>query len=150
MIPSNCHGSAYPDSADVLYYEGATFRVEWYYTAEGRLPAYEQYQELPEVDRERLKKIVRYIADQPLGTLFPKTLYRIEDYANKIYAFKSKDERFFNFMVADRRIVITNAYRKHSRRMGKTDLDKLRIAISYRADYLRRVANGTYYENEEA
>ena len=148
MIPSWHRKPAYPDSADVLFYDGTTFRVEWYYTAEGRLPAYEQYRELPEADQERLEKIVRYIANKPIGTLFPKTLYRIEDAANKIYAFKSKDERFFNFMVADRRIVITNAYRKHSQRMGKTDLDKLKIAAAYRADYLRRVANGTYYENE--
>jgi hypothetical protein len=94
------------------------------------------------------EKIVRYIANKPVGTLFPKTLYRIEDAAHKIYAFKSRNERFFNFMMNDRRIIITNAYRKHSQKMGKTDLDKLKIATAYRADYLHRVANGTYYENE--
>ena len=148
MIPSWDREPVYPDPADVVYYAGATFRVEWYYTAEGRLPAYEQYRELPNEDQERLKKIVRYIANKPIGTVFPKTLYRIEDAADKIYAFKSKDERFFNFMVTGRRIVITNAYRKHSQQMGKVDLDKLKIAAAYRSDYLRRVANGTYYENE--
>lgn len=30
----------------------------------------------------------------------------------------------------------------------RTDLDKLKTAAAYRQDYLRRVGNGTYYENE--
>ena len=148
MIPLRHQKRTYPDPTDVLYYKGTIFRVEWYYTIEGRLPACEQYRKLDETDQERLKKIVRYIADSPPGTLLPKTLYRIEDAIHKIYAFKSRNERFFNFMVDGRRIVITNAYRKHSQKMGKTDLDKLKTAAIYRADYLRRVANGTYYENE--
>ena len=106
----------YPSSDDYLFYEGATFRVEWYYTAAGRLPAYEYYQSLDETDQERLKGAVSYIANKPIGTILPKTIYRLEDAAEKIYAFKPRDERFFNFTTVGRRIIITNAYRNIRRR----------------------------------
>lgn len=138
---------SHPD--DVLFYAGRTFRVEWYYTEAGRLPAYEHYLALEEIDQERLKTIVHYIADEPAGTILPKTLYRIEDATSKIYALKPRDERFFNFTTEGRRIVITNAYRKHSQKMGRNDRADLSVAIRCRADYLRRTQEGTYYENED-
>lgn len=138
-----------PAPEDFVLFDGATIRIEWYYTTDGRMPAREHFLSLPELDQERLMTIAAYLAEAPMGTRLPKSQYRIEDSANKIYAFKPRDERYFNFITAGRRIIITNAYRKHSQAMGKTDLDKLRTAVAYRQDYLRRVANGTYYENED-
>lgn len=143
MIP---YAPTEPD--DHVFYSGTTLRVEWYYTQDGRMPARDHFFSLPELDQERLEKIVKHLADAPFGTRLPMSLYRIEDAANKIYAFKPRDERYFNFTTDGRRIIITNAYRKHSRKMGRTDLDKLKTAAVYRQDYLRRVGNGTYYENE--
>jgi hypothetical protein len=138
----------YPHPDDYLFYEGKTFSVEWYYTAAGRLPAYDYFLGMDETDQERLRGAVAYIADRPIGTILPRTIYRLEDAADKIYAFKPRDERFFNFMTAGRRIIITNAYRKHSRKMGRIDREDLAVAIRYRADYIRRRQEGTYYENE--
>jgi len=143
MITSYCRR---PGPEEFIYYDGLTFRIEWYYAADGRMPGRECYLALDEIDQERLDKIVKYLADSPFGVQLPKSLYRVEDAANKIYAFKPRAERFFNFIAAGRRIVITNAYRKHSQKMGKTDLDKLKTAAVHREDYLRRVGNGTYYE----
>ncbi len=137
-----------PKPDDYVFYNGTILRVEWYYTPNGQMPAREHFFSLPEQDQERLEKIVKHLADAPFGTRLPKSLYRAEDAANKIYAFKPRDERYFNFITSGRRIIITNAYRKHSQKMGKTDLDKLRTAPVYRQDYLRRVSNGNYYENE--
>ena len=139
----------YPRPDECLFYEGETFRVEWYYTAAGRLPAYEYYLTLDEAERERLKRIVRYIADGPFGTILSKTVYRIEDAAGKIYAFKSYADRFFNFTTEGRRIIITNAYRKHSQKMGRQGREGLAAAARYRADYLRRAQEGIYYEDED-
>jgi hypothetical protein len=139
----------YPHQDDFLFYEGESFRVEWFYTIAGRMPGREHYFALDALDQERLLLVVKHIANAPIGTLFPKPLYRLEDGANKIYAFKPRGERYFNFTTAGRRIIITNAYSKHSQKMGKTDLDKLRTAVLYREDYLRRTQNGTYYENED-
>jgi len=139
----------YPRPEEYLFYEGTSLRVEWYYTAAGRLPAYEYFLALDEADRERLKRIVRYIADAPFGMILPKTVYRIEDQAGKIYAFKAAAQRFFNFTTEGRRIVITNAHRKHSQKMGRNDREELASAVRCRADYLRRTQEGSYYENED-
>ncbi|MDO8756652.1 MAG: hypothetical protein Q7J64_01455 [Elusimicrobiota bacterium] len=58
---------------------------------------------------------------------------------------KPRDERFFNFMTAGAKIIVTNAYR-HSQRMTKADLECLQVAVRRRQDFLRRAQDGTYYE----
>ncbi len=89
---------------------------------------------------------MKLYCDSPYGTLLPKTLYRIEDKENKIYAFKPRDERFFNFTIEGAKVIITNAYHKHSQQMTKLDLESLKIAVGYKQDYLKRVKEENYYE----
>ena len=101
---------------------------------------------MDETTQERLDYMIMYIADSPSGTLLPKTMYRVEDAENRIYAFKPRDERFFNFMTAGRKIIITNAYRKHSMKMARKDMRIASKAGEYRADYLKRAKEGSYYE----
>ncbi len=128
-----------------LIYEGASFSAEWYYTETGEMPAYEYYKELPETDQDRLDDMIRHFCDRPYGEVLPKTMYRIEDPNNKIYAFKPRDERYFNFTTSDSRVIVTNAYHKSSQQMTKKDLEKLATAARYRRDYLRRTQEATYY-----
>ena len=47
------------------------------------------------------------------------------------------------------KIIIVNAYRKHSRQMTKQDKEKLKISVKYKKDYLKRVKEGTYYAEEK-
>lgn len=136
----------YPKPEDVLFYEGPYFTMEWYYMEGGYLPALEYYRRMAEVDQHKLKMIVKYMADNPYGTRLPMTLYRIEDRENKIFTFKPRAERFFNFMTEGSIVIITNAYHKHSQKMTKQDTEELRIAGRYRQDYLRRAKEDTYYE----
>ena len=110
------------------------------------MPALVYYKELREADQDRLDYMVKYLADNPIGTRLPETMYRIEDRENKIYAFKPGSERFFNFMTVNKKIAITNAYHKHSQKMSRQDLEKLEISVKYRTDYFRRTREGTYYE----
>jgi hypothetical protein len=144
MIPSDRR----PKPEDFVFYDGVTLRVEWHYASDGRMPARECFFSLPLLDQERLEKMVEFFADAPIGTRLARSAYRIEDPVNKIYAFKPRDERYFSFITDERRIIITNAYRKHSQKMDKTDLEKLKIAVARRRDYLHRIAAGTYYEHE--
>jgi hypothetical protein len=130
----------------VLIYSGRYFSAEWYSTADGVRPAFDYYNDLREVDQDRFDDMVKYFCETRPGAILPKTLYRIEDRENKIYALKPRDERFFNFMTEGARVIITNAYHKHSQQMTKADLEELKIAIRYRQDYLKRVKEGTYYE----
>ncbi len=129
-----------------VFYRGKVFSVEWYFTAEGESKARGYYQGLSQEEKDRLSYIVKYIADNPIGTRLPKTLYNLESSDNKIYAFKPKDHRFFNFMVAGKRIIILGAYRKHSQQMTKKDLNLLQSAVDAKHDYLKRTGEGTYYE----
>ena len=138
--------SAYPRPEDYRIYEGRSFGAEWYYTAGGAMPALEYYGGLTDLDQRRLDQMIMFFCDQPFGKPLPKTMYRIEDPENKIYAFKPRGERFFNFTTAGRKVILTNAYHKHSQKMTRLDLDQLAISTRYREDYLRRMKEGTYYE----
>lgn len=89
----------FPEPEDILYYDGRFFRIEWYYTEDGDIPVLEYYRRLGETDQERLDLMVKYMADNPPGTLLPKTMYRVEDKARKIYAFKPRADRFFSFTI---------------------------------------------------
>lgn len=137
----------YPDYDDVLIHPGRYLTAEWYYTVEGKIPARDYYAALGETDQDRFDDMIRYFCETKPGTLLPKTLYRIEDHANKIYALKPRDERFFNFTTAGAKVIITNAYHKHSQQMTKADLEHLKLAVRCKNDYLTRVKGGSYYED---
>ncbi|MEK7383208.1 MAG: hypothetical protein AAB262_07965 [Elusimicrobiota bacterium] len=136
-----------PEYDDVLIHPGRYFTAEWYCEINGRLPALDYYDALTEADRDRFDDMIRYLCETKPGTILPKTMYRIEDHMHKIYALKPRDERFFNFMTIDAKIIITNAYHKHSQKMTKADMECLQAAVRSKQDYLRRVKEGTYYEN---
>jgi len=136
----------YPEYDDVLIHRGRYFTAEWYYTVDGGLPALEYYNALTETDQDRFDDMIRYLCETRHGTVLPKKLYRIEDHTYKIYALKPRDERFFNFMTIGAKVIITNAYHKHSQQMTKVDMECLKIAIRYKQDYLNRVKEGNYYE----
>jgi hypothetical protein len=136
----------YPSPTVYIFYAGSHFRAEWYYTLEGQMPGLEYYNNMEKIDQSQLKHIVQQFCDQKYGLRLPKTMYNLEDKENKIYAFKPRDERFFNFHHEGGKVIITNAYRKHSRKMTKQDLKKLKIAIRCRNDYFARVKENVYYE----
>lgn len=129
-----------------VYYAGSTFTVEWYMDERGRMKAKTYYDGLSNDDQARLDELVRYIAESPIGTRLPRTLYNEEDPENKIYAFKPRAHRFFNFMTIGRKIIILNAYRKHAAAMTKKDLNLLKTVIAAKVDYDHSIKTGTYYD----
>ena len=129
-----------------VYYRGATFTVEWYVDPARRMKAKDYYEALSKDQQERLYYLVKYFAESPIGTRLPTTLYNLENAEHKIYAFKPKSHRFFNFVTFDRKVIILDAYRKHSQKMEKKDLHLLSTAIEARRSYLKRVKEGIYYE----
>lgn len=129
-------------------YKGPTYTVEWYFDMNGRMPGLEFFNQLSRAEQDRLLHIVKYMADQPRGTILPKTLYNLEDQTEKIFAFKPRDRRYFNFITTGSRIIITNAYTKQAQKLTKKSKDLLAAAIRSKGDYLRRCAEGTYYESK--
>jgi len=138
--------AVFPDSKQIVIHRESYFSAEWYYTEAGHLPAWAFYKELGKMDQQRFDLAIRYYCDNRPGTMLPRTLYRLEDSVNKIYAFKPGAFRFFNFMSISSKVTVTNAYRKHSEKMTRQDLEILKVAARYRED-LKRVQEGTYYEN---
>jgi len=138
----------YPQEEDFLIYKGKYFVAEWYYTGHGKIPARAYYLSLDEVDRRGFMHLVTLFCDTRPGQLLPKTMYRVEDSVNKIYAFKPRNERYFNFTTFGAKVIVTNAYHKHSQEMTKLDLNELRLAAKLRADFMIRVMERTYYEKD--
>jgi hypothetical protein len=133
---------------EYLIYKGQHFQAEWYYTIDGRMPAYEYYLGLIGSVQARLDFMIRHFCDRPYGQMLPTAMYRIEDDDNKIYAFKPHSERFFTFTPAGPVIIVTNAYHKNSQKMTKIGLQRLKYAIKCKADYLQRNKEGTYYARQ--
>jgi len=128
-----------------LVYEGSTFTVEFYYTTEGKMPAYEYYRTLSEEDEMRFFVIVKHLADQPIGTIHPRTIYNLEDADDAIYAIKPHQHRFFSFTTRDRKLILTNAYKKRGQKMDKAGKAVLKRAKQMKEDYENRVSKGVYY-----
>ena len=137
----------WPNYNDALIHPGRYFTAEWYYTAEGSMPGHDDYDTLGEIDQDRFDDLIRYLCETRPGSLLPKTIYRIEDHAHRIFALKPRAERFFNFMTAGAKVIVTNAYHRHSQQMTKTDLECLKFAVRSKQDYLRRTAEGASYES---
>jgi len=132
-----------------LVYVGQTYRVEFCARTDKSLPAYEYYeQELTEDEKRRFFVIVGHFADSRPGTIFPKSIYNIEDRKNAIYAFKPYQHRFFSFTTSDRRIILTNAYKKEAQKLTKKAKQALKTAVEIKNGYEDRVKKGTYYEKD--
>lgn len=114
-------------------------------TQDRRVPGFEYYTDLNESEQRRFFTVIKTIADAPVGTIFPKTIYNIEDKGHAVYAVKPSQHRFFSFMTNDRKLILTNAYRKHSQKMTKIDKEVLKTAIRFKSDYAERIKRGTYY-----
>ncbi len=128
----------YPE--DYIFYQGEKFQVEFYFTANGELPAKEYFDLSERQIQIKLLALVKYIAEE--GRLFDETKFRSVDKNEKIYEFKPMSERFFNFFTDGRRIIITNAYRKRGQKVDPKELAK---AIRLKKDYGSRVKKAVYY-----
>ena len=131
-----------PIREDYIFYEGEKFRVEFYFTQKGEMPAKEYYDFADEQIKLKFFALAKHMADT--GRLFDETKFRIVDRQEKIYEFKPKEERFFNFFYEGKRIIVTNAYRKKGQKVDQRELTK---AIKFKMDYEFRVKGGVYYEN---
>ena len=121
--------------------------MEFYFSSEGKMPGYEYYSDLDEAGKRRFFVVVGHFAESSFGTIFPKVIYNIEDKNNGIYVLKPSAHRFFCFTTADRKLIITNAYRKSAQKMTKKDRMVLEVAIRMKRDYETRTKGGTYYES---
>ncbi len=134
---------ALPSREEYVLYRGEKFQVEFYFTGKGEMPAKEYFDATDQRIQIKLLALVKYIADN--GRLFDETKFRLVNRQEKIFEFKPKEERFFNFFYEGRKIIITNAYRKKTQKVDHRELFK---AIKFKMDYEFRDKGGVYYESQ--
>ena len=125
MAASNYH-------ENFLVYKGEYFAVYFHAETEASSSVYDYFESCDEVTQASLLFLAKTIADT--GRIYDETKFRIEDKQNKIYCFKPREERFFCFFLAGRKMNITSAYTKKKQKLDRAELKK---AIQIRREYLK-------------
>ena len=63
-----------------VFYRGAKFQVEFYFTAKGKMPAKEYFELADERIKLKLSALVKHMADT--GSIFDERKFRWENYYN--------------------------------------------------------------------
>jgi len=118
-----------------IIYEGSKFKIEWYFDKNGKSVAKEFYiNEIEEIQNKFLV-LVKRMGD--FGKIFDKTKFRNEN--DGIYAFKPQPDRYLSFFTDEKKIIITNGFRKKSDKLPKNEKD---LAMKYRQEYFERKNGG--------
>ena len=118
-----------------IIYEGPIFTIEWYYDKNGRSIAKEFYiKEIEELQKKFLV-LVKRMGD--FGKIFDKTKFRYED--DGIYAFKPQPDRYLSFFTDEKKIIITNGFRKKTDKLPKNEKA---LSIKYKQEYFERKDGG--------
>lgn len=131
-----------PLQEEYVLYRGEKFQIEFYFTQKGKMPAKEYLGVVDEQVKLKLLYLIKSISEN--GKIFDETKFRLVDKQERMFEFKPHEQRFFNFFYGDRKIIITNAYRKRGQKVNQRELVK---AINSKMDYEFRVKGGIYYEN---
>ena len=126
---------------ECIAYQGEVYTIEWYFDESGQSQSLDYLMEMTPDMQKKVFHLFKRIGDY--GKINDITKFRNE--GDKIYAFKPQPDRFLSFFVQDKTIIITNAFRKKTDKLPENE--KLK-ASKYRENYLKRLNEGTYYENQ--
>lgn len=118
---------------------GDEFTIEWYYKPNGKSPARDYFESLPEERQNKLVKLLVVMAR--VGEVQNVEKFRNE--GDKIYAFKPHPDRFLCFFFIGSKIIVTNGFEKKSQKLPPEEKDR---ALRHQSDYIVRVNKGIYYE----
>lgn len=111
------------------------------FSDKGYSQALEYFEKLPESQQDKILTLLQFMAT--VGKIWDTTKFRNE--GNGIYAFKTGQDRYLCFFFKQGKIIITNAYTKKSQKMPPKEKQK---ALTAYKDYVNRVQEKTYYEEE--
>jgi phage-related protein len=127
---------------EYIAYVGEIYTIEWYYDESGESQPLNYLMELNPDIQKKTFYLIKRIGDN--GKINDITKFRNE--GDKIYAFKPQPDRFLSFFFKDKKIIITNAFRKKADKLPENEKNK---ALNCRKSYIKRVSEGKYYEEEE-
>ena len=115
------------DDKSCLIYKGQEFTLEWYYDKNGESVANEFY--LGETEELQKKFLVLVKRMGEFGKIFDKTKFRYEE--DGIYAFKPQPDRYLSFFTNEKKIIVTNGFRKKTvLRLVKASKQSLGVFLS--------------------
>jgi len=123
------------DNKSCIIYFGQKFTIEWYYDKTGKSVAYDFFEKATEDLQDKLFILVKRMAE--MGKIIDKTKFRNE--GDGIYAFKPQPDRYLSFFTDDKKIIITNGFKKKTDKLPKNEK---KIALDYRNDYFERKNGG--------
>lgn len=135
----NYSGTLMNKDIEYIAYRGEKFTIEWYFDEKEHSQSQEYYYSLDKDERIQLLKLLKRMGDA--GVIHDKTKFRHE--GDKIYAFKPKPDRFLCFFFEDKKIILTNAFRKKQDKLPPTEKAK---ALKVMEQYTGRVKTGDYYD----
>ena len=124
---------------EYVAYNGGKFTIEWYYNKNQKSDVLEYHQSLETTEQMDLFILFERMGD--IGEIQNSMKFRSE--GDKIYAFKTDQERFLCFFCHGKKIIVTNGFRKKTQKLPPREKEK---AIKRRTDYLNRVSKGEYYD----
>jgi len=125
---------------EFIAYEGETLTIEWFFDENGNSEALDFFKSLSDTQKRKTLMLFKRIGD--FGKISDKTKFRNE--GHKIFAFKPQPDRFLSFFYAGKKVVITNAFRKKTKKLPKKE--KI-LALKKMNSYDSRVKTGGYYDN---
>lgn len=124
---------------DLVAWIGEKYVIEWFFTDQGKSLALEYFENLSVARKKKLVSLFMTMAS--IGKIFNEEKFTSE--GDQIFAFKPAPDRFLCFFFAGGKIIVTNAYEKKSQKMPRKEKER---SLKYKEDYIKRVAEGTYYE----
>jgi phage-related protein len=123
------------DSESCVIYSGEKFILEWYYDKNGNSVAYEYFLNMTRKQRRRFFALAKKMGD--IGKILDITKFRNE--GDGIYAFKPQPDRYLSFFTDNKKIIITNGYKKKTEKLPNSEK---KLAIKYRKEYFERKTRG--------
>ena len=124
---------------EYIAYQGESLTIEWFFSINRKSQALEYYQSLDVDKRIKCLKLLKRMGD--VVEIKDKTKFISE--GDKIYAFKPMPDRFLCFFYKNKKIIITNAFRK---KQQKLPIKEKKRALRNREDYINRIEAKKYYE----
>ncbi|MBE9561251.1 MAG: type II toxin-antitoxin system RelE/ParE family toxin [Proteobacteria bacterium] len=124
---------------EFVAYKGEILTIEWFFDENGNSDALDFFESLFNAQKRNILILFKRIGD--FGKISDITKFRNE--GNKIYAFKPQPNRFLSFFHTGKKIIVTNAFRKKTKKPPKKE--KL-FALKQMNSYVSRVKTGEYYD----
>jgi phage-related protein len=123
------------DKESCVIYSGEKFTLEWYYDKNGKSIVYDYFLEMTPEQKRKFFVLVKKMGD--VGKIFDIRKFRNE--GDGIYAFKPQPDRYLSFFTDNKKIIVTNGFKKRTEKLPKNEKE---LAMKYRQDYFERKNGG--------